>query len=798
MANFQLTWDIPSSDGNSPIKDYVIQYRQVGSPTWLLYSDSMSTSNTATVEGLAGCLNYEFRIAAKNATGISGFSNNASKILGFIPSGVSNLNVVDSVVVTDISLNVSWSAPSNNGGCTINDYIIEYSTNSGSSWTRVTDGVNNNTSYTITGLSVGTYLVRIAPISVVGIGPFVTSSPITVTTTPPPGVMSIVEQPAHQKAASTSALATFTTQAVSSNGQQPQYQWQLGVRTWSGDIEWTNITGANSNTLTTSIDNLFNIQLYNNDPNFHYGFVRCQTTAISCNTIETEYAILYSLLAFFSPGTILDDFEDSSYQFHDTSSEIVNGISYPLFYVPTFENLGIFQSLFNQYCDSNGITAINFVQDGTKVATVYLQKSLDGINWENAIAPVEIVKNGNICGQDLGPYMNGISYDGNQILYYKSFVEDAWPLNFTSNYLPNNTISSLYSNQQPESVYGPEQDGQTKVKVSWETEELTLCVTNTVLSSVNGTYTGYMPTLTSTISQFNILEYKIVENVWYLRYGSTLLYTSQTNDVFDDWNDTQNDGYPPIVISGICPTTTTTTGAPSSTQLLLHLDATNHYKDFSPNNYSVTTADVFPPTANAIWSSDKKFGDASHNLDYANTSRRNVLQLNNFNGAVFEGNYTIEFWTKLFGSPYYSGFIEIIRSGGQFIYGLILLYEDDLLFINNDEYYINISSLFQETFLDDWCHIAIVNDGTKITIYLNGIDIAAAYGAYISGEPNPLNTIPSDDNPDLYATDNIIYFGYDELGGFEEGLDGLLDEIRISNYAVYTSNFTPPTAPFEP
>lgn len=62
MANFQLTQNIPSSDGNSPIKDYVIEYRQVGSPTWLLYSDSISSSNAATIEGLDGCLNYEFRI----------------------------------------------------------------------------------------------------------------------------------------------------------------------------------------------------------------------------------------------------------------------------------------------------------------------------------------------------------------------------------------------------------------------------------------------------------------------------------------------------------------------------------------------------------------------------------------------------------------------------------------------------------------------------------------------------------------------------------------------------------------
>lgn len=590
MANFQLTWDVPSSDGNSPIKDYVIQYRQVGSPTWLLYSDSISTSNTATVEGLAGCLNYEFRIAAKNATGISGFSNNASKILGFIPSGVSNLNVVDSVVVTDISLNVSWSAPPNDGGCTINDYIIEYSTNSGSSWTRVTDGVNNNTSYTITGLSVGTYLVRIAPISVVGIGPFVTSSPITATTTPPPGVMSIVQQPAHYKV-SNNESATFSTQAISSNGQPPQYQWQLAIRTGNLEIVWINIPNATSSTLTTSMGELYDVFYSYGDIDFSFypGFLRCQTTAISCNTIHTEYVILFDFFSFWSTGGIFSDFDDGSFEFYDTAFETINGVSYAWFDIPNFEIMGIYQSLYNQTC-------LDFIPNDTKVASIYTQKSVDATNWENLTDyPVEIFKTSTTCNNDAGPTAN-FTFTNNETEYYRSFIMDTWPILFTNYLGGDNVISSLYSNQEPSIVYD---DVPSRVKITWQ-EQQTLCVTNTQLStfpgsiSFNRTYTGYKPLIKSEeYSNRLSLQYRPNEGIWYLSDSNTpVFYTSVSSDLLGTWNDTQSDGFPPIIVSGVCPTTTTTT---TTTTAPLTLTATGAGDVYVNNQYSNTYDANFHP-----------------------------------------------------------------------------------------------------------------------------------------------------------------------------------------------------------
>ena len=50
---------------------------------------------------------------------------------------------------------LSWTAPTNNGGVAISDYVVEYSAD-GTNWITWNDGVNTNTSTTITGLNAST------------------------------------------------------------------------------------------------------------------------------------------------------------------------------------------------------------------------------------------------------------------------------------------------------------------------------------------------------------------------------------------------------------------------------------------------------------------------------------------------------------------------------------------------------------------------------------------------------------------------------------------------------------------
>ena len=50
---------------------------------------------------------------------------------------------------------LSWTAPVANGGSAITDYVVEYSTNGGSSWSTFADGTSTVTSATVTGLTNG-------------------------------------------------------------------------------------------------------------------------------------------------------------------------------------------------------------------------------------------------------------------------------------------------------------------------------------------------------------------------------------------------------------------------------------------------------------------------------------------------------------------------------------------------------------------------------------------------------------------------------------------------------------------
>jgi hypothetical protein len=76
---------------------------------------------------------------------------------------------------------LTWTAPTNTGGVSLTDYTIQYSSNAGSSYTTFSHTASTTTSATITGLTTGSYIFRIAAVNSVGTGSYVTSSSTSVT-----------------------------------------------------------------------------------------------------------------------------------------------------------------------------------------------------------------------------------------------------------------------------------------------------------------------------------------------------------------------------------------------------------------------------------------------------------------------------------------------------------------------------------------------------------------------------------------------------------------------------------------
>jgi hypothetical protein len=76
---------------------------------------------------------------------------------------------------------LSWTAPSNTGGVSLTDYVVQYSTDQ-SNWTTFSDGTSTTPSATVTGLTGGTnYYFRVAAVNSVGTGAYVTSTAIAPT-----------------------------------------------------------------------------------------------------------------------------------------------------------------------------------------------------------------------------------------------------------------------------------------------------------------------------------------------------------------------------------------------------------------------------------------------------------------------------------------------------------------------------------------------------------------------------------------------------------------------------------------
>lgn len=165
---FVLTWTAPTS---GTATDYLIQYSTDGI-SWNTYIDDISNNTSGTVTGLNTCEYYQFRVAAINLAGTGSYSATATGIMGNMPFAPINI----SGTPEETSISLYWTMP-NNGGCAITGHYIEYSGN-GSIATGIS--TSGDTQHTLTGLTGDTeYVVRVAAVNVVDVGPYSTGVSFT-------------------------------------------------------------------------------------------------------------------------------------------------------------------------------------------------------------------------------------------------------------------------------------------------------------------------------------------------------------------------------------------------------------------------------------------------------------------------------------------------------------------------------------------------------------------------------------------------------------------------------------------
>ncbi|MSW17707.1 MAG: hypothetical protein F2851_01975, partial [Actinobacteria bacterium] len=143
------SWDPPADSRGSAVISYTATAYN-SSNNAVGNCNVTAPTETCTVTGLSNGSAYTFKVTATNGIGTSIQSSESSPVT---PSTVPNAPTSVVASVGDASASVSFTAPVNNGGSSITEYIVyasNGSTSSGSSSPISISGLVNDTSYTFT------------------------------------------------------------------------------------------------------------------------------------------------------------------------------------------------------------------------------------------------------------------------------------------------------------------------------------------------------------------------------------------------------------------------------------------------------------------------------------------------------------------------------------------------------------------------------------------------------------------------------------------------------------------------
>jgi hypothetical protein len=258
-------------------------------------------------------------------------------------------------------------------------------------------------------------------------------------------------------------------------------------------------------------------------------------------------------------------------------------------------------------------------------------------------------------------------------------------------------------------------------------------------------------------------------------YTKLLIHGYQLNPEASDFFDS--------LLNDIQRNDTITNDNPINTKLLLHLDNNLIDSEITPKTLS-SNGVTFSNTVS-------KFGNYSASFN----STSSYIQVPNLDGSLnfHYGEFTFDFWIKLNS-----------LNANQYWFGtwnwphLYPAYSCGLVGATNgigfgtrggdgpaDGTAWDIETLNAAITDTDWHHIAIVYDTINLYIFVDGISQELKLGQVIG--PKGIN-----------ITDPTYFrFGMNQVGiGEAPGFSGYMDEIRISNVARWTENFTPLDRPY--
>ena len=173
QTEIDLSWRPPSDDGGANITGYRIEMSTDGSNWSDLQANTGSTNTSYSHTGLTAGSTRHYRVSAINSAGTGPASNvdDATTESAPVVTEPSAPTGLTATADGQTEIDLSWRAPSDDGGANITGYRIEVSTD-GSNWSDLEANTRStNTSYSHTGLTAGsTRHYRVSAIDSAGTG----------------------------------------------------------------------------------------------------------------------------------------------------------------------------------------------------------------------------------------------------------------------------------------------------------------------------------------------------------------------------------------------------------------------------------------------------------------------------------------------------------------------------------------------------------------------------------------------------------------------------------------------------
>ena len=172
-SKLNVSWHPPTNTGRPSITNYDLQYREVDAANYTNGPQNVSGSRT-TISGLKSGTKYQVQVRATNAEGDGPWTPavERSTSQNSEPDPPAVTYGLRAAGVSQTRIDLSWNAPTDDGGASITGYRIEVSDDGGSNWSDlVANTRSSNRTYAHTDLTAGvTRHYRVSAINRVGTG----------------------------------------------------------------------------------------------------------------------------------------------------------------------------------------------------------------------------------------------------------------------------------------------------------------------------------------------------------------------------------------------------------------------------------------------------------------------------------------------------------------------------------------------------------------------------------------------------------------------------------------------------